>query len=204
EKHSINSRLSESLAPKDTPLPFLSQATRERRKDARHLQNVPQPRISAKSIGKKQPRMAANYNSSASGKLTVAEAKVLLLKNKDNVTNEMKDSILDAFTREAQSNLLEARKLWAKKKPLNKDQSVLLMDWMWSQIDHTKVDSEELFLVKKPTPAASVGLFGAPLPSKPTPTASTPSFSFGTQATSSSFGGAPAPKRETFGGGLFG
>jgi hypothetical protein len=115
--------------------------------------------------------MATNDNKSASSKLTMLEAKGLLIKKRDNLTEEMKDSIIDALSQEVHSTLAQARHLWAKKKPLNQEQSALLMEWMWGQVDHTKVDSKTLVLVTKTDPEPqSVPLFGASYFGSPAPT----------------------------------
>ena len=111
--------------------------------------------------------MAANETKNALGKLTMLEAKSLLVKNKDNLTQEMKDAILEALTKDVHTSLAEARQLWAKKKALSKEQSALLLEWIWTQVDHTKIGTEKLALVTKTEAVPAYSLFGGAPISRP-------------------------------------
>lgn len=132
--------------------------------------------------------MASKDNPNVSTKLTMLEAKALIVKNKDSLTQEMKEAILEALSKDVHSNLAEARHLWAKKKPLTKEQSALLLEWMWTQVDHTKLDSDKLVLVAKPKAVPAIPLvpaipvFGAATMSRPYFGSPSTTFLFGADA----------------------
>lgn len=129
--------------------------------------------------------MAANDNPNVPNKLTMLEAKGLLVKNRNNLSQNMKDAILEALSNDVHSSLAEARHLWSKKKPLTKEQSALLLEWMWTQVDHTKLDSDKLVLVAKPKAvpaiplAPAIPLFGASTMSRPYFGSPSTTFQFG-------------------------
>lgn len=120
------------------------------------------------TTGLEQTTMASNENKNVANKLTMLEAKALIVKNKDSLTQEMKEAILEALSKDVHSNLAEARHLWAKKKPLTKEQSALLLEWMWTQVDHSKADSDKLVLIAKPKAVGPpISVFGATTMSRP-------------------------------------
>lgn len=124
--------------------------------------------------------MSSNDNKNVPNKLTMLEAKGVLLKNRNNLSQDMKDAILEALSKDVHSSLAEARQLWAKKKPLTKEQSALLLEWMWTQVDHTKADSDKLTLITKPKAVVpAIPLFGAATMSRPYFGSPSTTFQFG-------------------------
>ena len=92
----------------------------------------------------------AKNSETGHGKLTMLEARLLVAKNGvENLTSEQKDLIVGAVARDVNTALAEARYRWVKRESLTAEQSAILMDWMWRQVDHNRLLNKGELWAKK-------------------------------------------------------
>lgn len=78
-----------------------------------------------------------------------AEATRVLRDNRAQLTEEMKELLLDRFARNLDEELAEARRLWEAGEPLDQNQQTAILGWLRPLIDHAKCTNKRLVTVRE-------------------------------------------------------
>lgn len=78
-----------------------------------------------------------------------AEATRVLRDNRAQLTEEMKELLLDRFARNLDEELAAARRLWEAGEPLDQNQQTAILGWLRPLIDHAKSTNKRLVTVRE-------------------------------------------------------